>query len=246
MAVEEIKPYSLTGSKKKQVEAMFDNIASTYDSANHVLSFGIDKLWRNIAIKAIRHNHAHTVSNILDVATGTGDLALAAYRKLTPCKIVGCDISEQMMDVGKRKVDQAGLTGKIEFVREDCSSLSFRDNEFDVVMSAFALRNFNRLDVCLSEMHRVLAEDGCIVVIDLCAPRRFPMKHIFALYQRWLMPFVGKLFAHDQKAFRYLPASMVAVDQGKAMADRFKDAGFNEVTYKYLPFAMCCMYIGKK
>lgn len=246
MAVEEIKPYSRSESKKKQVEAMFDHIASTYDSSNHVLSFGIDKLWRNIAIKTVKRNCSHPIAGILDVATGTGDLALAAYREFAPGKIVGCDISEQMMTVGRQKVDKAGLTDKIEFVHEDCSALSFKDNEFDVVMSAFALRNFNRVDTCLAEMHRVLAADGCLVVIDLCAPRRFPMKQVFTIYQRWLMPSVGKLFAHDQKAFKYLPASMVAVDQGKAMADRFNKAGFSNVTYKYLPFAMCCMYTGRK
>lgn len=225
---------------------MFDHIASAYDSSNHVLSLGIDKIWRNLAIKTIKLGSSHPINCILDVATGTGDLALAAYRELAPGKIVGCDISEQMMAVGRQKADKAGLTGKIEFAHEDCSALSFKDNEFDVVMSAFALRNFNHVDTCLAEMHRVLTGNGYLVVIDLCAPRRFPMKQVFTIYQRWLMPFVGKLFAHDQKAFKYLPASMATVDQGEAMAERFRNAGFSEVTYKYLPFAMCCMYTGRK
>lgn len=246
MAVEAIKPYSSGTSKRKQVEAMFDNIASTYDAFNHVLSLGIDKLWRKTAIKTIRTIHPSRISRVLDVATGTGDLALLAYKSLHPDEILGCDISEQMMNVGRKKVADAGLADKIKFSHEDCSDLSFGDGEFDVVMSAFAIRNFAHIDTCLKEMHRVLANDGCLVVIDLCAPRTFPMKQVFAVYNRYLMPTMGRLFSHDKNAYKYLPATMVAIEQGPQMARHFSEAGFRNVTYKYLAFGMCCMYTGKK
>ncbi len=246
MAVETIKPYSSDSSKRKQVEAMFDNIASTYDLSNHVLSLGIDKLWRGTAVRTIRRMHPSRISRILDVATGTGDLALRAFKALRPDGIIGCDISEQMMRVGRAKVAEAGLADKIRFVREDCSALSFGDGMFDVVMSAFALRNFANIDTCLKEMHRVLADDGCTVVIDLCAPRAFPMKQVFYIYNRCLMPLAGRLFSHDRKAYSYLPATMAAVRQGREMADLFSRAGFKDVEYKYLAFGMCCMYTGRK
>ncbi len=246
MAVEAIKPYGSDSSKRKQVEVMFDNIASTYDLFNHVLSLGIDKIWRKTAVKTIGRNHPSHISKILDVATGTGDLALQAYGSLHPDEITGCDISEQMMRVGRTKVASTGLADKIRFVREDCSALSFSDGTFDVVMSAFALRNFAHIDTCLKEMHRVLAKDGCLVVIDLCAPRTFPMKQVFYIYNRCLMPMAGRLFSHDKKAYCYLPATMAAIQQGKQMAEHFSKAGFKDVGYKYLAFGMCCMYTGRK
>lgn len=246
MAVESIKPYSSDSSKRKQVEVMFDNIASTYDLFNHVLSLGIDKLWRRTAVRTIRKNHPSHIARMLDVATGTGDLALQAFKSLQPDAITGIDISEQMMKIGREKVADAGLADKISFVREDCSDLSFGDCEFDVVMSAFALRNFAHIDTCLKEMHRVLAEDGSIVVIDLCAPHTFPMKQVFYIYNRCLMPMAGKLFSHDKKAYTYLPATMAAVQQGQQMAELFSEAGFKDVEYRYLAFGMCCMYTGRK
>ena len=204
MAVEEIKPYGQQGSKHEQVEAMFDNIAPTYDCLNHVLSLGIDKWWRRSAIKKIKEQplspcpppsgrvtdrmalpHGGDVhrtergSSFLDIATGTGDLAIKAFKELQPHEVIGCDISDEMMRIGRQKVEKLGLADHIRFVHEDCEQLSFSDGQFDVVMSAFALRNFEHLDLCLQEMHRVLRPDGSVVIIDLCAPRRFPMRQVF-------------------------------------------------------------------
>ena len=130
--------------------------------------------------------------------------------------------------------------------REDCSALSFADGQFDVVMSAFALRNFAHIDQCLREMHRVMRNGGTLTVIDLCAPRRFPMKQVFWIYQHWLMPTIGSIFSHDRKAYKYLPATMKAILQGPDMAEKFQQAGFQHVDYRYLAFGMCCRYTATK
>lgn len=241
----EIKPYRQEGSKHEQVKAMFDNIASTYDCLNHTLSLGIDRLWRKMAVRQIRRLHPSPIRSILDVATGTGDLAILACRQLTPDEVVGCDISDEMMRVGEQKVQKLGLVQSIRFVHEDCSKLSFPNQRFDVVMSAFALRNFENLHDCLTEMRRVLAPEGCIVVIDLCAPRRFPMKQVFWLYQHAIMPLLGSRLSHDQKAYTYLPATMKAVMQGDEMDAEFRAAGFSEMRHRYLAFGMCCIYMGR-
>ena len=250
---------------------MFDNIAPTYDCLNHVLSLGIDKWWRRSAIKKIKEQplspcpppsgrvtdrmalpHGGDVHrtergfSFLDIATGTGDLAIKAFKELKPHEVIGCDISDEMMRIGRQKVEKLGLADHIRFVHEDCEHLSFADGQFDVVMSAFALRNFEHLDKCLQEMHRVLRPGGCVVIIDLCAPRRFPMRQVFALYQRIIMPVVGKLMSKDKSAYTYLPSTMDAVAQGEEMASKFREAGFQEVGYKYLAFDMCCMYYGKR
>jgi len=247
---EEIKPYGLEGSKHEQVEAMFDNIAPTYDCLNHVLSLGIDKWWRRSAIKKIKALTSLTANRspltILDVATGTGDLAIKAFKELQPHEVIGCDISDEMMRIGRQKVEKLGLADHIRFVHEDCEQLSFADGQFDVVMSAFALRNFEHLDKCLQEMHRVLKPGGCVVIIDLCAPRRFPMRQVFWLYQHTVMPVLGKLLSNDRQAYSYLPRTMEAIVQGADMADKFREAGFSNVEYEYLAFGMCCMYSGKR
>jgi len=246
MAVEEIKPYGHEGTKNEQVEAMFDNIAPTYDLLNHMLSLGIDRLWRRSAIKKIKSMSSPTDSRssltVLDVATGTGDLAVEAYKSLLPAEVIGIDISEEMMRIGRAKVSKLGLSDTISFRKENCEHLSFVDGQFDVVMSAFALRNFQHLDACLCEMRRVLKPEGSVVIIDLCAPRRFPMRQVFWLYQHTIMPLMGRTLSHDRQAYSYLPRTMEAVAQGDEMAAKFREAGYSQVEYKYLAFDMCCLY----
>ncbi|MBO4451311.1 MAG: bifunctional demethylmenaquinone methyltransferase/2-methoxy-6-polyprenyl-1,4-benzoquinol methylase UbiE [Bacteroidaceae bacterium] len=262
MAVEAIKPYGQQGSKHEQVEAMFDNIAPTYDCLNHVLSLGIDRLWRRSAIKKIRTQSLSRTPfgspviggqesrggelRMLDVATGTGDFAILAAQKLNANRVVGIDISDGMMAIGREKVEKLGLSDTIIFQHEDCEHLSFADGTFDVVISAFALRNFEHLGACLREMRRVLKPQGSIVVIDLCAPRRAPMRQVFWFYQHVIMPIVGTLFSHDRQAYRYLPRTMEAVSQGDEMAAKFREAGFTDVEYEYLTFDMCCLYSAKR
>ena len=249
MAVEAIKPYGQDGSKHEQVEVMFDNIAPTYDLLNHTLSLGIDRLWRRSAIKRIKKLSSLTANRstltVLDVATGTGDLAIQAYKSLRPDEVIGCDISDEMMRIGRQKAVEAGVAEHIKFVHEDCEHLSFADGQFDVVMSAFALRNFENIGACLREMRRVMKPEGCAVIIDLCAPRRFPMRQVFWLYQHTIMPLLGRILSNDRQAYSYLPRTMAAVSQGEEMAAKFREAGFTDVSYQYLAFDMCCMYSGK-
>ena len=243
MKVEEIKPYGAEGSKRTQVERMFNNIAHSYDQLNHTLSLGIDGVWRRNAIEVLK---PFAPQQILDVATGTGDLALLACRELRPQTVVGCDISEGMMEVGRRKVAEAELAERIRFQYEDCACLSFADNTFDAVISAFALRNFDQLDLCLREMCRVLKVGGRLSVIDLCTPQSFPMRQLFYLYKKVVMPVVGRIVSHDHTAYTYLPRTMDAIPQAAAMQRIVGNAGFREVACKRLLFGMCMLYTAKK
>ena len=242
---EQIKPYGEEGTKREQVEQMFDNIAHSYDTLNHTLSFGVDKIWRNNAIDFLLKKRTSTDS-VLDIATGTGDFAILAAQKLHPQRIVGCDISEGMMQIGREKVAKLRLSDIITFQNEDCAKMSFETNSFDAVISAFALRNFQNLDVCLKEMHRVLKEDGHLSVVDLCTPVSFPMKQFFWLYKKGVMPVLGKLFSKDNTAYSYLPETMDAVPQAERMQSIILQAGFHNVNFKRLAFGMCILYTAEK
>lgn len=222
---------------------MFDNIAHSYDLLNHTLSFGIDKLWRN---KAIRYLKPFRNESILDIATGTGDFAILAYQRLNPKRVVGCDISEGMMAIGREKIKKLGIEDAVTLQNEDCGDMSFADGEFDAVISAFALRNFQNLDQCLKEMHRVLAPGGHLSVIDLCSPVSFPMKQLFFIYKKVVMPTFGKLLSRDATAYSYLPETMDAVPQAEKMQQIIAKAGFKNANYKRLLFGMCILYTGEK
>ena len=242
---EQIKPYGEEGTKREQVEQMFDNIAHSYDTLNHTLSFGVDRIWRNNAIDFLLKNRTST-DRVLDIATGTGDFAILAAQKLHPQRIVGCDISEGMMQIGREKVAKLRLSDIITFQNEDCAKMSFETNSFDAVISAFALRNFQNLDECLKEMHRVLAPDGHLSVVDLCTPVSFPMKQLFYVYKKVVMPLLGKLFSKDRTAYSYLPETMDAVPQAERMQRIIQQAGFHNVNFKRLAFGMCILYTATK
>ena len=242
---EQIKPYGEEGTKREQVEQMFDNIAHSYDTLNHTLSFGVDKIWRNNAIDFLLKKRTSTDS-VLDIATGTGDFAILAAQKLHPQRIVGCDISEGMMQIGREKVAKLGLSDTITFQNEDCAKMSFDTGSFDAVISAFALRNFQNLDECLKEMHRVLKDDGHLSVVDLCTPVSFPMKQLFYIYKKVVMPVLGKLFSKDNTAYSYLPETMDAVPQAERMQSIIQQAGFHNVNFKRLAFGVCILYTAKK
>lgn len=240
---EYIKPYGNGGKKSEQVEQMFDNIAPAYDQLNHTLSLGIDKSWRRKAIDWLK---PYRPQRIMDVATGTGDFAILACRELQPEHLVGTDISEGMMNVGREKVKKAGLSGKISFAREDCTSLSFADNSFDAITVAFGVRNFEDLDKGLSEMCRVLKPGGHLVILELTTPERFPMKQLFAVYSRLVIPTLGKLFSKDNSAYKYLPQTIKAFPQGEVMRGVISRAGFGEVRFRQLTFGICTLYTATK
>ena len=242
---EEIKPYAPTGEKHEQVEEMFDHIAPTYDVLNHTLSLGTDRGWRRKAMDALGKYHPR---HVLDVATGTGDFAILAARRLGTegLHITGADISEGMMQVGREKVRQLGLERVIRFCREDCMQLSFADDSFDAVTVAYGVRNFQDLDAGLREMCRVLRPGGHLLVVELASPPHFPMKQLFWLYSHVWMPLVGRLVSKDDHAYRYLPATMEAFPQGKVMEGILLRAGFRSVEWKRFTFGICTMYLAEK
>ena len=236
---EKIKPYGEEGEKGRQVEHMFDRIAHSYDLLNHCLSLGIDKRWRRAAINSLR---PYAPKKMLDVATGTGDFALLAARTLGPESLLGVDISEGMLEVGRKKILQAGLADVVSFRREDCMALSLPDGEYDALTVAYGIRNFQALDRGLSEMYRVLRPGGRLVIIELTAPRRFPMRQLFWLYSHVLMPLVGRLVSRDSKAYSYLPATMEAFPQGEVMREILQKAGFREVEFRRFTFGLSTLY----
>ena len=229
--------------KRSQVEAMFNNIAPTYDRLNHTLSLGIDRRWRRAAIDALKPFAPHT---ILDIATGTGDFAILAARRLKPDSIIGVDISEGMMDVGREKVKQEGLDYTISFKKDDCTALTFDSDSFDAVTVAYGARNFEDLEAGLREMCRVLHPGGHLMLVELTTPPRFPMKQFFAFYSHTVMPFIGRLISHDDSAYTYLPRSMEAFPQAEQLVPTLKKCGFSNVQFKRFTFGLSTMYLATK
>ena len=240
---ESIKPYNEEEKKSVQVERMFDNIAPAYDQLNHTLSWGIDKSWRKKAIDWLK---PFNPQRMMDVATGTGDFAIQAYRMLNPKELIGTDISEGMMNVGRQKVKEAGLESRISFAKEDCTALSFPNNRFDAITVAFGVRNFEDLDKGLREMHRVLDSDGKLVILELSEPEWFPMKQLYALYSKVVIPTLGKLLSKDRSAYTYLPQSIKAFPQGEVMKEIILKAGFKEACFKRLTLGICTLYTATK
>lgn len=240
---EEIKPYRQEEEKGRQVEQMFDNIAPTYDTLNHRLSWNIDKGWRR---RAIRSLVPHRPQSVLDVATGTGDFAILAAQMLRPARLVGADISQGMMDIGRQKVARCGLQDVVSFAKEDCMNLSFADNSFDAVTAAFGIRNFSDLDKGLAEMCRVLKKGGHLSIVELTQPVAFPMRQLFRLYSHTVLPAYGHLISKDTSAYSYLTATIEAFPQGERMVEILKKAGFGEASFRRLTFGICTMYFATK
>ncbi|MBO7591627.1 MAG: bifunctional demethylmenaquinone methyltransferase/2-methoxy-6-polyprenyl-1,4-benzoquinol methylase UbiE [Prevotella sp.] len=239
---EKITPY-YDGEKASQVEQMFDNIAPTYDKLNHRLSWDIDKGWRKKAIKALAPYQPQT---LLDIATGTGDFAILAAQMLQPKRLVGADISEGMMDIGRQKVKALSLENVVTFEKEDCLHLSYHSDTFDAVTAAFGIRNFADLDAGLREMYRVLKPGGHLSIIELTTPVTFPMKQLFHIYSHTVLPVYGRLISKDTSAYSYLTKTIEAFPQGERMMDILMKAGFAEASFKRLTFGICTMYLATK
>lgn len=240
---EKVKPYQGDKEKGKLVEEMFDNIAPAYDKLNHRLSWNIDKRWRNKAVKALLPFHPQTM---LDIATGTGDFAILAAKILKPRQLIGADISEGMMNIGRQKVANEHLDHIISFMKEDCMNLSFEDNTFDAITATFGIRNFEHLDKGLAEMHRVLKPGGHLSILELTTPVSFPMRNLFKIYSHTFLPFYGKMVSKDKSAYNYLTASIEAFPQGEMMMEIFKKAGFTDMQFQRLTFGICTMYLAAK
>ncbi|MCD7973816.1 MAG: bifunctional demethylmenaquinone methyltransferase/2-methoxy-6-polyprenyl-1,4-benzoquinol methylase UbiE [Candidatus Azobacteroides sp.] len=240
---EKIVPYATSDNKTVQIERMFDEIAGKYDTLNHTLSAGIDKRWRKKGILTLKELQPEI---ILDIATGTGDLAIQAYHLLHPEKIIGIDISQKMMDVGEEKVKTAGLSDRIIFQKEDSLHMSFEDNSFDAAMVAFGVRNFENLNKGLREILRVLKPGGKLMILELTTPEKFPMKQLYKIYSKVIIPTIGKLISGNQTAYSYLPQSIAAFPQGKTMQSLLLQNGFKDAWYKRFTFGICTMYVGTK
>ena len=236
---EKIKPYDNDSGKGEQVEKMFDNIASRYDTLNHWMSFDIDKRWRKRAIMQLGE---HSPKEILDIATGTGDFAIMTAKMIHPRRLVGADISEGMMDVGRKKVMAEGLADVVSFAKEDCMRLSFAEGSFDAVTAAFGIRNFADLERGLSEMYRVLRPGGHLCVVELTHPVRFPMKQLFKVYSHTILPTYGRLISKDRKAYEYLTATIEAFPQGETMMEILTRVGFRSSSFTRMTFGICTMY----
>ncbi len=239
---ETINPYH-EGDKTKQVEQMFDNIAPTYDTLNHRLSWNIDKYWRK---KALRQLLPFSPQRLLDIATGTGDFAIQAAEMLNSATITAVDISEGMMEIGRQKVRKAGWTARICFEKQDCTCLTYPDASFDAVTAAFGIRNFANLDKGLAEMCRVLSKGGHLCILELTKPVVFPMRQLFHLYAHTVLPVYGRLISKDNAAYSYLTKTIEAFPQGEQMVGILKKAGFAEASFKRLTCGICTLYCATK
>ena len=240
---EKIKPYDGDGEKGKLIAEMFDNIAPTYDTLNHRLSGNIDKGWRKKAIRQLLPFHP---KKMLDIATGTGDFAILAAKELKPEHLIGADISEGMMAIGREKVKAAGLSDVISFQKEDCLNLSFPDNSFDAVTAAFGIRNFQNLDKGLAEICRVLKKGGHLSIVELTTPVKFPMKQLFRIYSNTFLLNYAKFISKDKSAYEYLNKTIEAFPQGEKMMEIFQKAGFAKSSFRRLTFGICTMYFAEK
>lgn len=240
---EKILPYNQDEYKGVQVRRMFDAIAGKYDLLNHTLSFGFDKGWRRKGIHFLR---PYSPKQILDIATGTGDLAIAMQKQLHAETIIGADISEGMMEVGRQKVKEAGLQDHVSFEYQDCTALTFADNTFDAVTAAFGVRNFEDIEKGLREMYRVTKPGGHLMILELSTPESFPMKQLYQLYSKVVIPTVGRFVSKEKAAYDYLPASIQVVPQGKVMTDLLTRVGYKEAKARTLTFGICSLYTGTK
>jgi len=227
--------------KKKQVALMFDNISKRYDFLNHLLSLGIDRIWRKKAINLIQPQNP---KSILDVATGTGDFAIQAL-KLNPDSVIGIDISGGMIKEGRKKIKDRNLQN-IQLIEGDSENLAFEDNKFNAVIVAFGVRNFENLDKGLSEMYRVLNKNGSVVILEFSRPSKFPFKQVYNLYFKYILPLIGKLVSKDNSAYTYLPESVAVFPEGNDFIEILTGVGFKEVKWIPLTFGISSIYFGKK
>ncbi len=228
--------------KKEDVSQMFNRIAPRYDFLNRFLSFGIDKIWRRKAIKILKKTEP---KKILDLASGTGDLAIE-MRKIKPQKIIGIDISEGMIEIGRQKVKKRGLEKMIELQIGDSENLNFPDNCFDAVTVAFGVRNFEHLEKGLQEMKRVLKNNGKLLILEFSLPKKNPFKALYLFYFKYILPIWGKIISRDKNAYTYLPATVMKFPSGKKFNEKLEETGFSDIENKELTFGIATIYTASK
>jgi demethylmenaquinone methyltransferase/2-methoxy-6-polyprenyl-1,4-benzoquinol methylase len=242
MKHDSVTPYQSEESKKEQVATMFNNIAHKYDFLNHFLSLGIDLIWRK---KAIRLLKSRNPKKIIDIATGTGDFALAAL-KLNPEQVIGIDISQGMVDVGNKKVLNKKLNSTIDLRIGDSENLQFKDNCFDALTVGFGVRNFQNLKKGLSEMHRVVKPGSQSTILEFSKPKVFPIKQIYNFYFQSILPFIGNRLSKDNAAYKYLPESVQAFPEGDDFVQILNEVGYKNIKQYPLMFGIASIYLVEK
>ena len=240
---EHIKPYDEQRAKTVQVREMFDSIAPAYDWMNRAMTFGVDKLWRRRAVNIVRKDNP---GQIIDIATGTGDLAIAMSRRIPSSDIIGIDLSEGMVAIGQRKIDEAGLASRVKLTTGDCLAMPFEDASADAITVAYGVRNFEHLDKGYAEMLRVLRPGGLLCVVELSTPVNPLVKPFYKFYTRAIIPTVGRIVSKDNRAYSYLPESIAAVPQGDDMLRLIRNAGFSDAAFKRLTFGVCTIYTARR
>lgn len=241
--MKKVTPYNDGSSKKDQVRSMFDAVAWRYDMLNRVLSLGIDIGWRR---KLIRQLAAYRPQYVMDMATGTADLAIMAAKKMSDTRITGIDLSENMIAIGNEKIGKAGLGDRITLKIGDSEDIREPDASFDGAMVAFGVRNFENLDKGLGELYRILKPGAPLFILEFSKPTIFPVKWVFNTYFRMVVPFLGKVFSKDRSAYRYLYDSVQAFPDYDNMKKRLEFAGFKNCQWESLSFGICCLYLGVK
>ncbi|HPK09872.1 MAG TPA: bifunctional demethylmenaquinone methyltransferase/2-methoxy-6-polyprenyl-1,4-benzoquinol methylase UbiE [Saprospiraceae bacterium] len=242
--IKDITPYnSDENSKKSQVQGMFDKIAPNYDFLNRFLTLGIDVTWRK---KAIAQLNGLPADKVLDVATGTADLAIEEAHKLPVKSIIGMDLSPQMLSIGETKVKKDGLQNVISLETGDSENLRFSDDEFDIITAGFGVRNFENLEKGLKEMYRVLKPGGTMMILEFSKPRVFPLKQLFNIYFSSILPLIGKLKSKDNRAYKYLYESVQAFPDYDDFTNILKNIGFKNTKWKALSFGICSIYTAQK
>lgn len=236
-----VKPYNNSQNKKNQVKQMFNKIAGQYDFLNRFLTFGIDNIWRKIAVKKIKNNP----KNVLDIATGTADLAIITA-KYTNAEIIGLDISDQMLKVGKEKITKNKLDSRIKLINGDAENLSFNNETFDAITVGFGVRNFENLEKGLNEIYRVIKEGGYVAILEPSYPEKFPLKQFFNFYFETLTPIIGNLISKDYKAYSYLSKSVKNFPSSNNFIDQLKKIGFSKCNHYSLTFGVVSLYIAIK
>lgn len=238
-----VKPYNDDSkSKKEEVAEMFDNISKRYDFLNHFLSLGIDKIWRRKAVNQLREI---APKKILDLATGTGDFAIALL-KLNPTEIIGMDISSGMIEVGRQKMKKKAVDNIIQMKLGDSENMPFEDGYFDALTVGFGVRNYENLEKGLTEMLRVLRKDGKAVILEFSKPKKFPVKQYYGFHSKYIIPFFGKRISKDVKAYEYLPESVAAFPEGKDFETILQKVGYRNVTSKLVSGGIATIYSGIK
>jgi demethylmenaquinone methyltransferase/2-methoxy-6-polyprenyl-1,4-benzoquinol methylase len=240
---EKVTPYKDGNTKKDQVKKMFDSVAWRYDMLNRMLSLGIDIGWRK---KLIKQMSSFSPNLVLDMATGTADLAIMAAKKIPQAQIIGIDLSPNMVQIGNDKVKKNNLDSRVQLKTGDSEDINDSDNTYDAAMVAFGVRNYENLDKGLTEMHRVLKKGAPLFILEFSKPTIFPVKQVFNLYFSTIVPLIGKLFSKDPSAYRYLYDSVQAFPDFDQMQNKLEEIGFKECKWESLSFGICCLYRGIK